>query len=215
MMGADEPGGEFGMASALESRFRENLERVRNLIELYERLCPDAKAPDMHEGDLLRSSVVLLHASLEDLLRTIATDRLIHRLDVLAIIPFPGDDLHKVKFSLADLARSYRGRPVDEVIEKGVMAYLGRRAYNNTDDIATALGEAGLPPTLVATQASELQTMMKRRHHIVHRLDRHETSVIDESAPLREITTTEVRDWLANVEAFGLSVVKYLQGDPG
>ncbi len=198
------------MPSTLESRFRENLERVHNLIELYERVCPDSQAPDIHETDLLRASVVLLHACVEDLLRTIAADRLIHRPQVLATIPFPGDDLYRVKFTLADLAKSYGGRRVDEVIKDAVLAYLGRRAYNNTDDIASALGEAGLPPSLVAAHASDVQMLIKRRHHVVHRLDRDEVAGSGSTA-LGEIDVITVRSWFDHVEAFGLSVVRFLE----
>ncbi|HEU5118572.1 MAG TPA: hypothetical protein VFT74_18380 [Isosphaeraceae bacterium] len=198
------------MPSTLESRFRENLERVHNLIELYERLCPDSKTPDIQETDLLRASVVLLHACVEDLLRTIAADRLIHRPQVLSTIPFPGDDMYRVKFTLADLARTYGGRRVDEVLKDAVLAYLGRRAYNNTDDIASALGEAGLPPSLVAAHASDLNILMKRRHHVVHRLDRDEEpgSAV---AVLGAINVVRVRRWFEHVEAFGLSVVQHLE----
>jgi hypothetical protein len=170
-----------GTLSTLEELFRVNLDRVREVIALYDRVTgPSPGRPSVQESELLRVAVVYLHAALEDLLRGLAEWRLPSAgTDVLSQIPFAGGDGRRTTLTLGDLA-AYRGRPVEDVITKSVIAYLTRSSYNNTDDIARLLGQIGLTTQarkrLLDAHAADLNSIMSRRHHIAHRPDRNDLS---------------------------------------
>ena len=58
---------------ALEGRFRENLDRVRSLVLFYDRVTGSSSGrASVQESELLRTAVVFLHATVEDLLRGLA-----------------------------------------------------------------------------------------------------------------------------------------------
>jgi hypothetical protein len=95
------------------------------------------------------------------------------------------------------------------VIVDSVRAYLARRSYNDTDDVAGALREAGLPPRLIVPHANNLQAMIRRRHHIAHRLDRNETPGRGHHVA-RSIDRATVERWADVVERFGLSLIRGL-----
>ena len=62
---------------AIRERFERNLQRVRSLVALFSSLTGAGRGRASVEiEDILRSAVVLLHASLEDLLRGIANVRM-------------------------------------------------------------------------------------------------------------------------------------------
>ncbi len=197
------------------------LERIRRLLALYGELEQGWEGrTGQKEPDLLRAAVVLLHALLEDLIRELAARRLPASNDVfLSRIPFVGGDGRNTKLTLGDLA-SYRGRPVDEVISKSIDAYLDRRSYNDTNDLAGALSEMGMSPGLVAPHAVALQALMLRRHNVAHRMDRDKPGTSGRHEP-RVIDRESVESWLGAVEAFGRTllvqldtVVSWTEGDP-
>jgi hypothetical protein len=191
----------------LEEQFRVNLDRVRNVVILYDRVTgPSPGRPSVQESELLRVAVVYLHAALEDLLRGLAEWRLpAASADVLSQIPFAGGDGRRTTLTLGDLV-AYRGRPVENVLTRSVIAYLARSSYNNPDDIARLLGQIGLSQEarkrLMAAQAAPLSTMMSRRHQIAHRLDRNEASGRGHHAAT-SLGRTMVEKWIGVVRQFG------------
>jgi hypothetical protein len=195
------------MPTIIEERFRSNLDRVRKLVTLYERESGFVSGrPTVHESDILRAAIVLLHSSLEDLLRSLAASKLPGASDdVLRQIPFPGGDGRKTTLTLGDLA-AYRGRVVDQVISVSVEAYLSRLSLNNTDDVAKLLGQIGLNPSLIAPHANNIQAMMKRRHHIAHRVDRDESPGRGHHQA-RSVSKSLVEKWIASVERLGRSLL--------
>jgi hypothetical protein len=167
------------------------------------------------EGDILRAAVVLLHASLEDLLRGVAATKMPDSLsdETLKQMPFPGWEGRKTTFTLADLA-AFRGRSVDDVFAEAIDAYLARSSYNNTDDIARLLGQIGLPPGLVSPRAARLQAMMKRRHLIAHRVDRDETPGRGHHQAL-SIGKLSVETWIDAVAEFGTRLLRTIETTAG
>lgn len=197
------------MISVTEERFRANLDRVRRLVVLYDRETgATAGRPSVSEGDILRAAVVFLHASLEDLLRAAASERMpgTSPEETLKQVPFPSGDGRKTTFTLADLA-AYRGRRVDDVLAEAVGAYLDRSSYNNTDDVARLLRQIGLPPGLVAPHAAQLQAMMQRRHLIAHRVDRNQNPGRGHH-PARSISKSSVDAWIGAVDGFGKALIQ-------
>ena len=204
---------------SLRERFLRNLQRVRHIVEHEEWLASRRLAnveknlpSPLTEGDLLRASVVLLHSTLEDLLRSVAASRLpTASPEILGRIPFPRVDnrdlQRKTTFTFEDLA-VYRGRTVDFVIETAVDAFLERSNYNNLGEIVSLLIAVGLDPELVKPHARDLTLMITRRHAIVHQTDSDSSKRF--SLALSPIDPEDVTRWAALVEIFGESLLQSL-----
>ena len=163
------------MKNAIQQQFETNLNRVDNLIKLYiDHLQGDGGGRRSHQKtDVLRAAVVFLHASTEDLLRSIELWKLPHAdPSTLDDIPLEGMK-DKAKFFLGKL-HQFKGETVDEVINKSVASSLNRSTYNNIAEIKRMIERShGL------TCSPELEKhllvvdeMMKRRHKIVHQADK-------------------------------------------
>ena len=192
----------------VKDRLALNLVRVRGLISAYTRHAAD----DEDATDLLRAAVVLLHATMEDVMRTLeelvlaaASPATLKRFGVVYGAP------HPEKLALHDLAREYPGASVADVIGQGVRAYLERRTYNNCNELAAALQRIRLPPKATMDPfAKALEGMMRRRHQIVHRVD-----IVDEAdrALVGDFTyplaVNQVKSWLETVDRFSHTVLEH------
>jgi hypothetical protein len=187
----------------IQDRFRNNLERVRNLVEHYVKAAGSGKGrPSVHEADILRAAVVFLHATLEDLLRSSAEQLLPNAsAETLSQIPFPGALHRRTTFNLGDLA-SFRGHGVDEIIANAVTAYLDKSTFNNPGDVKSLLAAMGLGTTWVDPLAARLAALMSRRHLIVHRADRNE-SIGSGHHRASSISRSAVEAWIDTVGRFG------------
>ncbi|MDO9011076.1 MAG: HEPN domain-containing protein [Gallionella sp.] len=175
------------MAQAIRERTLENINRVKNLIKIYERMKDDK---DEYNTDILRAAVVLLHAALEDCLRSLSYSKL----------PFASSsELHKteLKVQLGKIAE-YRNKTVDDLIKDVAFEYLERVTYNNSGDITKALKSLAI--TLKNFDLVKLDTAIKRRHGIVHRADRIDKE--EEVGKVASIQTTHVLKWVEDVERF-------------
>lgn len=195
------------MPSLLESRFLENLSRVDESVSLYEKLTGGVQGrPSVHEADILRSAVVLLHAALEDLLRALTAERLPRASETaLRRVPLPSGERRKRVFTLGDLA-AYRGRSVDEVVATAIDAYLQRSNYGNLNKVARLLGLLSLGLPSDRSIKARVAAMMARRHLIVHRLDRDER-VGRGYHPALSISRRAVSDWTDAVRQFGSAIL--------
>lgn len=189
------------MKQEIADRFDLNIARVRNLVSIYRtQLSGSGKGRRGHqETDVLRAALVLLHASLEDVLRSLAYWKMPAAAPaVLEKIALVGGS--STKFHLGNLA-AYRGRTVDEVIKDSVDVSLERSNYNNCDEVVGLLASVGLNPAPLQQYMPGLDSAMKRRHQIVHRADanpdtgrgRHKVS---------SISPRNLDDWIVNLNAF-------------
>jgi hypothetical protein len=192
------------MLDRIQDNLRHNLDRVESLVSTYESH-PDAQGAGRKSVtvlDILRAAVVLLHASLEDVLRSVARWRLpAAPAPVLNEIPLVGHGPNPKKFLLGDLA-AYRGRTVDDLFEESVRAHLEHSNYNNTGEVSALLTSVGIDPASVCATFPELQALMERRHQIVHRADRQETVSGSGDHEVRGINKQTVREWAAAVNRF-------------
>ena len=197
------------MKAAIEERFRVNLGRVRNIVAVYSKVAGEGRGRmTVEEGDLLRAGVVLLHASLEDVLRSVSEWKLpAAPPEALKEVPLIGQG-KKTNFNLGDLAAS-RGRTVDDVIAESVVAHLERSNYNNVGEVVALLGSIGLPASLLANHAADLEAMMKRRHLIAHRADRNLRRGRGHHQAL-SISRTLVTSWIDAVEKFVTALLSNL-----
>lgn len=174
--------------AAIEPYLRRNVEnfyRVGRLVGF---------ATGESRDDILRAAVVLLHATLEDCLRSISS----------ALLPNSGEaSLNRVpliscagsraeKFSLGKLA-AHREKLVSTLIKESVDSYLRHVTFNNSNEIAEHLRELGFELAPMRGAFSTIEEMMKRRHQIVHRAD------YDDSGKLAEICSENVMKWADGV----------------
>lgn len=154
--------------------------------------------------DILRAAVVLIHAQLEEFLRTMARTLLPEGDEAcLNEIPLAGLGGRKERFLLGKLVQ-HRGKKVEEVLRASVSEYLERSNYNSTTEIANLLATLGFDVAGHDKQFATIQQMIERRHTIVHRADRFEDA---NSIPaLQPIKTEEVSDWLRATQEFMFSL---------
>ena len=196
------------MKAAIDNRFQQNIARVRNLTDIYRNHLMGAGSGrrDHSKTDVLRSAIVMLHASMEDLLRSIAYWKLpAASAETLSKIPLLSNG-PAIKFNLGDLS-SHRGKTINEVIESSVNGYLERSNYNNTDEVAIFLESVGIDVSRVDMHFSNIEPVMARRHQIVHRADRDDTAAGRGHHQVTSIGVGTVENWITNIEAFGNAVL--------
>lgn len=194
-------------------RLAQNIARAHNLVSIYKVLTGSQPGRrSVGHTDVLRSAVVLIHASLEDFLRSLARAYLpAARHDVISAIPLKGVGRsgRAEKFTLGELAQ-HRGKTVDELIHESVEAHLERSNYNNSSEIVTLLESLDLEIEPCRRFFSELDKMMARRHQIVHRADctaetgrgRHQAQSLSVSA---------IEQWINVVSNFHGAVLYQIQ----
>lgn len=193
------------MKDKISENLAQNLARVESLVSTYESH-PDAQGQgrkSVEVLDILRAAVVLLHATLEDVLRNIARWKLPNAAKtVLDEIAVAGAAANAKKVLLGDLA-AHRGKTVDQLIDASIINYLEHSNYNNTDEVSAILTKVGVDISKVNSTFSPLQDMMLRRHQIVHRADRQDQVSGSGDHAIRGINKQTVRDWATAVKNFG------------
>ena len=156
----------------------EGLERCITLVT------GSKKAEKEIASDILRAVVVLNHAYLEDFLRTLAL-AFLPTADEKALnaVPLAGVSRSEraEKFYLGKLLQ-HRGRTVDDVIRESVSQHMEYSTFNNVTEVMSFLDSIGvkvkedmkspLQLRLNSDIPEMLDSMMRRRHHIVHRADK-------------------------------------------
>lgn len=194
--------------------FEGNLQRVNNLLDLHCSIASAGKGrKSANSLDILRVSVVLLHSTMEDFLRSLLKIRLPHAsAENLNKIPLfiKYDEFQKrTKFDLGELSVN-RSKTVNELIELSVEQYLDRQSYNNSTEIIGALKSIQITVTpKMANYLSELDKMISRRHNIVHQADK-EIKTGTGYHITKSISIIKVRRWIKNVDGFVNEIVKQM-----
>ncbi len=189
------------MKQEIADRFLLNIARVKNLVAIYKvQLAGTGKGRRGHQKtDVLRAATVLLHASIEDVLRSLAYWKLpTAAVTFLDQIPFAGGTATKI--TLGTLS-AQRGKSVDAVIKASVDAHLERSNYNNSGEVCALLQSVGLNAATVQTYLPKLEDAMKRRHQIVHRADANPDGG-QGNHQVASISPAKVNKWIANTEQF-------------
>jgi len=199
--------------NAISSRLDDNLARVRNLVSIYDTKLTTAGQGRRPVGsaDVLRAAVVLLHATMEDVIRSLSMGLLPSQgREILDKIPLTGAGSHgrTEKFLLGKLA-AFRGKTVDDILAESVKGFLKRSNYNHPEDIAAAIVNAGLDKTSVEPLFGTLEAMMDRRHWIVHRAD-HNPKTGQGQHKAKSIGLGTVNAWIETVETFGNDLIGQL-----
>lgn len=196
----------------IADRFETNLRRIEGLVSAFRVSAQGRGRSSVVEIDILRAAVVLLHASLEDLLRSTEEWRLPFCKDTVfaewPIVLRRQSRGEKSKITLADLLE-YKGQTVDDVLRASIGAYLERLNYNSVDEVARVLGRLELDTSCLPSHAANLEALMRRRHWIAHRADRNRSSGRGHYAG-QHLTPETVETWLYTVRGFGQAVLSQL-----
>lgn len=197
------------MREEILQRFRSNVARVRNLITLYRTLGQNLGGGGaggrraVNSADILRAATVLLHGSLEDVLRGVLIWKFpVANEQVLDGVPLVGlSEIGRAeKFLLGKLV-GHRDKVVRDLIDESVRAYARLFTVNNTTDIAVFCNKAGVDATDVNGEFPLLAAMIERRHHIVHQADRNEEAGSGHHLT-RSLSTERVEIWTRSTERF-------------
>lgn len=195
------------MKQDIEDRFALNIARVKNLVAIYKKqLAGQGKGRRSHQKtDVLRAATVLLHASIEDVLRSLAYWKLpAAAAPVLDQVPFIGGTA--LKITLGTLS-AQRGKTVDAVIKESVDASLERSNYNNAGEVCSLLQSIGLNIAPIQAHLPQLEDAMKRRHQIVHRADANPNVAGRGNHQVASIAPATVDAWVVNTEHFVAAVL--------
>lgn len=184
----------------------EGFERVARLLSLARRIHQPTSLSVLGDRsdqeaaqDILRAAVVLIHAHLEEFLRTMARVLLPEGNEAcLNEIPLAGLGRRKEKFFLGKLVQ-HKGKLVDDLLKSSVSEHLERSNYNSTDEIGKLLKSLDFEVSDHDKEFPAIQQMMERRHQIVHRADRFEAA--NAIASLKPIEPDDVSRWLIATHA--------------
>jgi len=196
------------MKAQIEQRFKENIGRVKNMVEIYQsHIQGSGSGRRGHlQTDVLRAATVFLHASLEDLLRSLSYWKLPEAgKETIDKIPLIGSQGNPKKFLLGELV-GHKGKSVDALIKESVDQYLERSNYNNVEEVSGNLASIGINPANVNEDFSILEELMGRRHQIVHRADIDSTGGQGKHR-VRSISVSQIEKWVQSVENFGSAVL--------
>lgn len=196
------------MLEPIQRNFDVNLERVNALVSVYQDLANGQGRRRVAQTDVLRAAVVLCHATLEDLLRSVLAWRWPQAApEQLAELAFAGGTATKI--TVSQLA-AHRGKSVDQVVQESVSDALEKSNFNNLGELKSALRRSHLPEHLADSTQDKLQSMMSRRHMIVHRADQNDLMGRGQH-PARSLSQEAVQAWVDAVEAFGSRVLDELR----
>lgn len=187
----------------------DNLSRVRSLLGLYEKSSQSNIGSDEERSELLRAAVVLLHSSIEEIVRNLFVDRLpnasTETLNDLTYSEY-GPTNRSKGVLLGDLLRNHGGRLVDNVIIDAINSYVDRLNINNAEQLISLLRKVQIDSTPLEPLLNDIEKMMKRRHQIVHQMDR-EDALDPDARPISQITLDAVQAWETAVSRFHNEII--------
>lgn len=186
--------------SAYKENFDKNLERVKSLHSLYIKLKQEnlRDSTNYKLTDILRAEIVLLHSSFEEYFRNILIDWLPIKASDETLKEFPislkaGKKAEKL--FLNDLAH-YRGKTIDEIIQKSVLESMQLKSFNNEREIRSWCSKIGISLENF-NGMHEIDAALNRRHKIVHEAD---TNRSDNGQKLQPINPGNVIPWIKAYE---------------
>lgn len=187
-------------------RFYDNYQRVQNLLTIYGKLKEEsADKPtikfdeDVRLTDLLRASVVFLHGSEEDYIRTTLSNLFLSRADEkeLASIALLDTSGRAEKFSFAQLSH-FADYNVGELIAESINETLSKTSFNSYSEIHAWMRKIGVKLDSFSRQ-KQIDELIKRRHKIVHEVDQ-VTYGNDMRTRVSTIEVKTVRVWCSAVK---------------
>lgn len=180
----------------------ENLGRVENLVSLYGPATVGRRK--VQDTDILRGSLVLLHAGMEDYLRSLMVWKInTYSEEALNAYGFAnGTKRPPNKISLGELS-VHRGKTVDELISISVKSHLEEyQSFNDLGEVKKALKQCGIAAGVVETRDfGRLPEMISRRHNIVHKADRNDVDGGQGNHRTKSLSKITVEGYVAAVKS--------------
>lgn len=188
----------------------DNLSRVNSLLGLFEKSSQVNLGSDDERSELLRAVVVFLHSSVEEVVRNLFVDRLPYA---------PTETLNELTYSaygptnkskgamLGDLLLHHGGRLVENVIIDAINAHIDRLNINNSEQLVAQLQKVKIDAEPLRPLLGKLDQLMRRRHQIVHQMDREDT-LDPNTRPISPIDRDSVRTWADSVEKFHAEIIR-------
>lgn len=193
------------MYEEIEALFSTNLERVTNLLELYERTKGQGRGRrSVKTTDVLRAAVVLLHASLEDALRELMKERMPNAAkEILDEVPLSVSSKGRRPDNIfLGALLEHKGKLVDQLIKDSIDEYYGQISFNDPTDIVTKLRKVKIEyKDDGLSYLASLKDMILRRHSIVHEADRNPNKGHGRYYA-QGINLRTLRKWIETVRAF-------------
>lgn len=203
-----------GVEEFTNGEFNENITRVENLIDAYNKL-DTANIGDVQvRKDVLRASVVFLHSTLEEVVRNLYLKRL-PECDAKKLnkIPFAGHETtHRPKEILLGSLKEFSGMFVDNVIINSINNYVQTMNINGANQLAECLDLVDIPIAPLRQYFPSLDALMLRRHQIVHQMDR-KNSYDPIQGPITDIEVCEVELWKNNLCGFFTDLLFLLKNE--
>lgn len=190
------------MLEQITNVLNENLGRVENLISLYGPATAGRRR--VQDTDVLRGALVLLHAGMEDYLRSLMVWKVdTYSEEVLNAYGFPnGTKRPPTKITLGELS-AFRGKSVDELISTAVKGHLEEyQSFNDLGEVKKALKQCGIPAgTVDGKDFGRLPEMISRRHNIVHKADRNDVDGGQGNHRTKSLGKTTIEGYVDAVKA--------------
>ncbi|OHR75075.1 HEPN domain-containing protein [Neisseria subflava] len=189
------------------STYQKNKERVESLIQIYKNLGTEKKKgrKSVLHTDILRSSVVFLHASLEEVMRG------------LAIIIWPTKDAKFIndrvplwsekkkdrsdKFYLGELLNFEPDTTIREIIQDSVKQYIDSKfTINNVGQLKKEITDLEIFVNISDSEAQILEGFFQRRHSIVHHADKNNNIGGSGNHSTKTIKPKDVEKYITEVD---------------
>ena len=188
--------------------FYQNIERVDTLVgaALFFESEDDDNANSSDNAaasDILRAAVVFLHSALEEVIRNLFQHRLPYvNPENLNKIPFHDHEpSHRPKGILLGELQRYSGVYIKNIIFHSINNYVDTLNINSSTHLVQCLQLAEVDHEQFVDFYPSLDSLMKRRHQIVHQMDRSNTlDPLD--APVNKIKQEMVANWRVAVTGF-------------
>jgi hypothetical protein len=191
----------------------DNLTRVKSLLHIFKISTDGNIGTEIERAELLRAAVAFMHSSIEEIIRNLFVDRLPNA---------PSDVLNELSYSihsstnrakgilLGELMQNYRGRFVENIIIDSINSHVDRLNINNSEQLASQLKKVNIDTNLISKFLSDIDSLMKRRHQIVHQMDR-EDNLDPDIRPTTQIDILQVESWLSSVEGFHAEIIRQVK----
>lgn len=199
------------MFDQIKAEFQQNSGRVENLISAYRALEDNSIGDDQTRKDVLRAAVVLMHSTMEEVIRNLYRWLLPNGTQAnLNKIPFvshePGG---RPKGVMLGELLPFKGRFVSNVIVESIDRYVDTMNLNSTTQLVIALEMVSIDAATLKFSFPQLDLMMKRRHQIVHQMDR-DNKFDPLEYPVSDISLDLVVDWEKALHLFFSSLLLLL-----
>lgn len=189
----------------IRRRFQRNIERCQGILDSiwYSDEFEEGYSSEVQD-DLARALVVYLHASLEDLLRTILIQH--YRRNPTKLLTD-----HNHSKEIPDRAELWKtlsefesSGTVETFIDHWIRKILGKESFSNQSQVAGFLKVTGFTIEDQEVYMRLFEALIQRRHDIVHNADLNPNEANHEPA---EIDLYVVEEWMNAVQGFGEQVI--------